>query len=301
MSAPATVRALQVTTLRMLHDVAFREAVYRDPATALAGLGLPVEAAGWLASVDPRAWEVDPLRNARLLTAILEACPATGLALAEAGWRLPRLHAFFVSEAFHAGLAAWGTVVDSFGAWLAQQDAEPRHLAALEGAIAAARRDLSEASAPRALAVARGVAVVVVPEGTLARYVSLRRSLARHGGLAAEAEAVARALSAPQSRVRSPTTAPQKAVGTKSAQARPPGGEAACEGLAVRARAPSGGAEASVREVGEGVVGLVRWLRATPEATRAAAESWLVAEGLPAEEAGAFLDELVVDGLLVTA
>jgi hypothetical protein len=294
MTAPATVRALQVVTLRMLHDAAFRAEVYRDPGRALAGLGLPTDAAAWLAAVDPRAWEVDPMRNARLLTAILEACPATGLALAEAGWRLPKLHTFFASDAFHASLAAWGTLVDAFHVWIAQQHPPSGHLAALEAAIAAARRDLAgapglpkhgPAAAPgQALRVARGVAVVLVAEGTLGRYSALRRTLARHGGPAGEAAAVARALSGPQ-----------KAARTKGAAARPTRGLAASEGLAIVA-----GLDTSVREVGEGVVGLVRWLRGSPSATRADALGWLVAEGLPAEEAGPFLDELVGDGVLAT-
>jgi hypothetical protein len=280
MSASDGVRAMQVVTLRMLHDDAFRAAVYRDPVGTLAEAGLPAGAAAWFAAPDPRAWEVDPLRNARALTAILEEFPATGLALAAEGWRLPRLHRFFSARAFHEGLAAWRTLVDCFGAWIADGDARSgvRGLAALERAVAMSRRarptDSGTASGLRA---ADGVVTVRVPEGTLTRYVAARRWLARAAG--GGAAAVARAL-----QQGAPRGLP--ALGAAAG--------ADVEGLAVVRRADG---EPSVVEVGEGVVGLLAWLGAGRG--QDAAVAWLGREGLEAGEATSLLDELVADGVLV--
>jgi hypothetical protein len=279
-SAPVPVRALQVVTLRMLHDAAFREAVYRDPAAALADSGLPDGAAAWFTAPDARAWDVDPMRNARLLTSILEEYPATAFALASAGWRLPRLHAFFGSRAFSDGLSAWETLAASFGAWLTQGDTPraARALARLERAIAACRRATGPRPGAGMVGPAPGTAVLTCPEGTLGRYGNILGWLARQREAGGAAAVVARALS------QGPPRGGPALTGAGSAE---------IEGLAIVTQA---GAEPRVREVGEGVVSLVGWLGAGQP--HAGAVAWLAAEGLAQEEAGELLAELIAEGVL---
>lgn len=163
---------LQRVMVRMLHDPQLVAAVYRSPATALAGLDLSEVERGWLLSVDRRAWATDPLRPDRLLTGLIEEFPVSSLLLVQQRG-VPGLRAFFAAPPFHRCVQERGSLADAFGAWLEQQGIGA---APLERAAARLRRP----QAPPAgvgLVLAPTVGLVVLPEGMVEVYSALLQSL----------------------------------------------------------------------------------------------------------------------------
>jgi hypothetical protein len=280
-------RAIHAAIVRMMSDPALREAVYRDPAAALPEL--PEEVRSWLAAPDRRAWDVDPHRNGRLLSALLGEFGVSALALAALGWRAPRLHAFFGSPEFHRAIAGWSSLFFAFPAWLLASLSErgrastgARAMVRLEAALAGVRRaeQLRPSVAAGCVAVAPHVAPLLLPGGALEVW---QRHRAGAGNDTAAARRIANLLGA------SPAVSHARAF--DGARLRPSDEEA----LLVT-RGPSGPEIASVGD------GLARVLLALPP-DGAPAELFLaaaVAEGLERHEAEELLAELLGDGTLVS-
>lgn len=157
--------ALQRVAVRMLYDPAFQAAVYRDTATALAGVDLSADERSWIAKPDPRAWRTDSGRRARSLVAMLQEYPAS-VAASDGG--IAALDAFFSSKAFHTCVQDGGSLADAFGWWLEKRGGLAGEIAKLERAGAYLRR-VRSAGVPRAGTVVKSawIAMVGAPEGTL--------------------------------------------------------------------------------------------------------------------------------------
>lgn len=127
-------------TMRMLYDAAFAEDVCAGRAP-LAELDERERA--WLADVDARAWQVDPLRGRRALKALLDEFKGSSLLVLAHTRSVASMHDFFRSPAFHDAVQQRGSMAQGFAEWLEGFDAP--HLAgvlALEGGLAQARREL---------------------------------------------------------------------------------------------------------------------------------------------------------------
>ena len=109
---------LHRVTARMLWDDRFARQVLEAPAQALLGLDLDEEERAALATLDPRAFRVDPLRRRRTLQALSAELPVSvALALNELG-RVASLDAYFQSAAFHQAMMARGSMFLAFTAYL---------------------------------------------------------------------------------------------------------------------------------------------------------------------------------------
>lgn len=283
-----SIRAIHAAVVRMMSDPSFRDAVYRDPGAALPEL--PEEVRPWLAAPDPRAFDVDPHRNARLLSALLGEFQVSALALAALGWRAPRLHAFFGSDAFHGAISSWSSLFFAFPEWLlgaidggGKATRGARAMVRLEAALAKVRRpdQTRPPAGPRAIAVGPGVAPLLLPAGSLATWQRHRRGLGDDDSAAAR---VARLLGA--SAAVSHTRAFD--AGQLSASRE--------EALLVTL-AETGPAIATVGD------GLARVLLALPEggAHRDVFITAAIAEGLTEAEAAELLAELLADGTVAAA
>lgn len=163
---------VQRAIVRMMFDPAFRDAVYADAAAALAGCDVSEDERGWLVRPDRRAYATDGTRQARALLAIEQELPAA-CAWARAEGRA--LEAFFASAELHACIEGRGVLTLAFAAWL-RRDARPALdlLAALEAAVATARR--ATVRTPDRGQVMRSPRVVLVAgfDGALAWWTSVR-------------------------------------------------------------------------------------------------------------------------------
>lgn len=157
--------ALQRVAVRMFYDPAFQAAVYRDAATALAGVDLRADEREWIAKPDPRAWRTDTNRRTRSLVAMLEEYPASA-AVSEGG--VDALDVFFSSKAFHTCVQDGGSLADAFGWWLEKRGGLAGDIAKLERGGAYLRR-VRAPGLPRPGSVVKSawIAMVGVPEGTL--------------------------------------------------------------------------------------------------------------------------------------
>jgi hypothetical protein len=141
---------LQNLVVRMLFDEAFVEAVYADPALALAGLNLSETERAQLLAVDRRAWRYDALRRKRTLRTLAEEFKvSTTIALAETR-SLASLEGFFSTAFFHVAVQERGSLGTAFAAFLLDgcqrgQWSAPqlRDIIRLETTIAACRRNLA--------------------------------------------------------------------------------------------------------------------------------------------------------------
>ncbi len=163
-------RALQRVVVRMLHDPGFADAV-------IAGAAVPELSEGersLLLGLDRRAFRTDPYRRGRLLTALLDEYPAAAAIASDGGRQLSTLDAFFSAAAFHEAIQQRRHLALAFGEWLLPQ---APGVAALELALARARRDPARVAGDRWLQRARGLVPVAVPVGSLARWQALRERL----------------------------------------------------------------------------------------------------------------------------
>lgn len=180
-----SARALQRVVVRMLYDPALVEAVYRDPASALADVPLTEAERGWLRAPDRRRWAVDPLRRTRGLQALLEEYPAAG-AVAARRFGLPGLDGFFSSGDFHRCVQGRGSLADAFGRWLAERSQGPvAALATIERGIARVRRappPVEEASDGPRWSTAPWAFGAAVPGGSFAGWQRLRGHLDGYAG-----------------------------------------------------------------------------------------------------------------------
>lgn len=273
MSSVATQRVI----VRMLFDAGFAARVAADPTEALAGEDLRDDEVAAIASVDPRAWGVDPERPSRALAALIEEFP---VACAAARRRTPtvRLLAFFESPNFHGAVRERGVLATAFGRWLVER-LGPRgplaDLAALEAGLSAARRGGGIAAAPQDHLLAPPQQIVVdVGAGTLDAWQRALAALRRHR------DGPARAAVDP--RVDVPLPHARRSVR---------------EWLLVTGAGLDG--EATVGEIPE-ELGLL--LRASSQPRpRGAILAQLAELGAPADEAPGILADLLADGLLVAS
>jgi hypothetical protein len=155
--------ALQRVAVRMHFDPALVEQVYGGgPVEGLCDRGRTL-----LRRADRRAWATDPYRRSRLLHALLQAYPVSGLV---AG--LGRLDSFFSAEVFHACVQNRGLVALSFGTWLVPM-AGP--FAQLERAVVQVRHGLPAGGT--GVSCAPTVVALNLPGGTVASWKGLREEL----------------------------------------------------------------------------------------------------------------------------
>ncbi|MFO0751646.1 MAG: hypothetical protein U1F43_39165 [Myxococcota bacterium] len=188
---------LMRTAVRMLHDPSFLEAVLSTPEVALADVDLSDAERAMLAATDRRAWQVDPHRRWRVLTALVSEFPVAVAALRR---RPSELDGFFRSTEFHAAIRARQSLFEAFPAWLARDVVPGRRrvhgMIALESTFARVRRAPTRPAAPGAPAervvLAPWVASLGVAAGALDAWQLVVASL-RPGG-ASDAAATVDAL-----------------------------------------------------------------------------------------------------------
>jgi hypothetical protein len=164
--------ALRRMMIRMLHDFLLVEAIYKDPARALAGEEISETERDWLLATPRAAWGTDPERPGRVLAALLAEYPATARVARE------RAGTFFAGEPFHRAVRERGSLVQALGEYLSEAPAPlAAPLARLEAAIARARRAGRAAppSPPGSLRLAPHAAVLRTARGTLAALTALRQ------------------------------------------------------------------------------------------------------------------------------
>ena len=168
---------VQRVVVRMLFDPVFRDAVYADPAAALAATDLTATERGWVVRPDRRAYATDTTRQARALLALAEELPAA-TAWARAAGRDPA--GFFASPAWHACVEARGVMTLAYAGWLTDGgDPALATLVALEAAVARGRRGLGGApGAVGTVGLAPGAALVATTEGALAWWDAVRGAAA---------------------------------------------------------------------------------------------------------------------------
>ncbi len=176
--------ALQHVIVRMLYDPAFVQRVYGDPRAATADCDVTDDERTWLVHADRRAWSVDPYRRARSLTGLLEEYPVTCARLVRAlgsDAAGARLDAYFSSERFHRDVQDGATLAESFGDWLASDEAAAGTDAAtvlaehpIERGIVGARRAYErrgvEPVGEGAWVLAPGVEIAYAVEGAVASF-----------------------------------------------------------------------------------------------------------------------------------
>lgn len=175
---------VQRVVVRMLFDPVFRDAVYADPAAALAATDLTAAERGWVVRPDRRAYATDATRQARALLALAEELPAA-TAWARAAGREPA--GFFASPAWHACVEARGVMTLAYADWLADgADAALATLVAFEAAVARGRRGRGgPVGAVGTVGLAPGAALVATTEGALAWWDAVRAAAASAGALPA--------------------------------------------------------------------------------------------------------------------
>lgn len=92
---------LQHLVVRMLFDPAFVNSVYQNPEQALADLNLSEQEKKQLLSIDPRAWNHDPLRRLRTMRTLVEEFKVSATLVLSETRRLSFLENFFSSKIFH--------------------------------------------------------------------------------------------------------------------------------------------------------------------------------------------------------
>ena len=285
------LRPFHAVAVRMLSDARFRAAVYRDSVAALADTGLSAEERAWFVKPDPRAFAIDPLRNARLLTALLDEYPVSALALAEAGWRVPRFHDFFESRSFHRAVDSWESLFFAFPEWLLSRvppDALAlRAMITLEAALARVRR--ARFATPQLnvgeVMLAPSVVAVVLPGGAVALWE--RHHQALRASPAGVVVVIAAAIGETPDTAKSPA-APEFASALDTAAER--------EAVSVTATGVNG--EPQLAFIGEGLAAVLAGCRAAVPV-----EAFIdvaVSEGLDITESRELLEELVADGTVLT-
>lgn len=269
--------ALQRVVVRMLHDAPFADAVYADPARALAGVPLSDRERAWLVAGDRRAWGTDPMRRHRGLQALLEEYPVSAAVLAAEGFPVGDHDAFFSGPRFHVAIQTRGSLAEAFGEHLAAlaTSALAEGVVAIERALAAVRRRHAAAWRPGAnFRLSGRYRVVRAAIGTLDAYVALDAALRADGH-------------APLERLLSGTfNVPAVEVASSGEEA-----------LLVEAAA---GDEAGALSFATDELALLLEA-ALPGAADALLREVLGGLGLSTEEATELLGELVADGLLEIA
>ncbi len=186
--------ALQHVIVRMLYDPSFVRRVYADPHVATGDCDVTDDERAWLVRSDRRAWSVDPYRRARSLTGLLEEYPVSCARLVRAlgsDAAGARLDSYFSSERFHRDVQAGSTLAESFGDWLASDEATTdtdttTTLAEhpIERGIVGARRAFErrgpEAAGEGAWVLAPGVEIAFAAEGAVASFANALGTLRGH-------------------------------------------------------------------------------------------------------------------------
>jgi hypothetical protein len=190
--------ALQRVVVRMLFDPVFRQKVYRNADTALAGVDLTPPERQWLVRPDPRAYGADAYRASRALSGLLEEYPVTGALAARCAQGIERLHGFFASEAFHRCVQERGSMAAAFGAYVGagtfSEQPEIAPMAALETSLVQVRRAAETlpplepaGTADTRIGLAPWVRLLSVHPHTLPRYGALLEHLRQRPGPLLEA------------------------------------------------------------------------------------------------------------------
>lgn len=173
---------VQRTIVKMLYDPQFAAAVRSRPDEVIAELSAPRRRE--LAAVDPRAYQLDPLRRERLLRSLFDELKGSlTLALAEThAWAF--LLRFFSSSHFHRAVDGELPAALAMADYLvASTLATPalRPLVAIERGLAAARRDKREPGPPYRRGVELRLAPQVMPvrttKGALAALTAVEQYL----------------------------------------------------------------------------------------------------------------------------
>lgn len=172
----------------MLWDERFARQALEAPERALAGLDLDDDERAAIASLDLRAFRVDPLRRRRTLQALCAELPVSvALTLGELG-RVASLDAFFQSASFHQAMMARGSMFSAFTAYLRSLHLRCPQLPdvlRVEETVGVCRRELERPAArlntppPRGAWVARapGVGALSVDGETLAWMNTVQQTL----------------------------------------------------------------------------------------------------------------------------
>ena len=109
-------RVLQRTLVRLLHDPTLVERMKVSGVTALEEPNLTDDELSWLEAADPRAFQTDPYRQARVLTSLVEEL-TTASALA-ASRLAGGLNGYFASRLFHQTIRDDGALRLTFAEYL---------------------------------------------------------------------------------------------------------------------------------------------------------------------------------------
>jgi hypothetical protein len=188
-----SAQQLQRVVVRMLYDPDFVTRIFVDPTAALQDEDLTDTERSWLVQVDRRAYAVDPFRQARTLTALIEEFPVSVHALGHQAEYPALIEAFFRSSVFHACIQQRGSLAAAWSIYLGSDDIQRSILGSvhpslvhMESAIARLRRQSYGTATTAAahddalLALASTTALLYVPAGTLAYYHTVLDILQRH-------------------------------------------------------------------------------------------------------------------------
>ena len=165
---------MQAAVVRMLHDPAFAAEVRRAPDAALPDLSPVLRAQ--LAAVDPRALQLDRLRGRRLLRTLFDEYKASTTLLLARHKQLAFVDRFFAAPAFVEAVAGRRALHDAYFAFLIGEGEVPRDVAAIEHALARARRPTPPVRAGQA-ALLPGVQPIATSAGGLAALQQAERYL----------------------------------------------------------------------------------------------------------------------------
>lgn len=254
-------RAIQRAVVRMLFEPEFVAAVHGSRAVP----GLSEAERELLRRVDRRAFGTDPFRRGRAVQAIVEEFPCSAAVLG-----LGRVEEFLRSREFRTCLGGRGSMGLAFATWLEDQAAG---VGKIEAAMARLRRgEVTEAVAGK-LRCGPRLAPLLVPAGTLAWY-----------------EATRAWLGAQPLRTLAEQPTPAGPPRRSPVRSRDPGEE----------RLLLEGKDDGEMSLGTASEALVRLLRyAQTGRTRRELEREAVVRGAGVDEAGAVIDDLLAQGLLV--
>lgn len=177
--------ALQRVIVRMLYDPQLVSRVFANPASALANEDITEEEGNWLVQTDRRAYDVDTLRRARTLTALVEEYPVSCQSWVTQAGTTDALELFFSKSEFHDCVQSRGSLALAFGDYLLGADLvrlcpELRAFTTLEQHIAMLRRAKPIKKVSNTLCLASRTAVFSLPEGAIFNYQIILDALNQH-------------------------------------------------------------------------------------------------------------------------
>ena len=171
-----SAQALQRLHVRCLFDPSLVTRLHQDGRAALGDVDVTDTELGWLLACDVRLFTADAMRPRRSLKALIDEFKASSALAVAATGKLATLDGYFASSHFHDALQHRGSIAlayETFLTGLAAHDARIGAVAAIEGALARARRGRPPAG-PKTFdpscryRLAPHVALATVPVNTLA-------------------------------------------------------------------------------------------------------------------------------------